>query len=76
MERKRGKKIARAEIGRGAKGENRVVDGNKNDGEDYFRAMRFEFQRSVAGRSGGTRWFIPIVKCDGNVPPSPPSMRK
>lgn len=54
MERKRRKKIARAgEIGRGAKGENRVVDGNKNDGEDYFRAMRFEFQRSGRGKGGG-----------------------
>lgn len=30
--------------------------------------MRFESQRSGGGTA---RWFIPVVKCDGNVPPPP-----
>lgn len=74
MEGKRRRKIARAveaEIGSAQK-EKTVVDGNKNDGEDYFRAMRFE---SPTIRDREQRWFTPAVKCGGNVS-SPPPLRE
>lgn len=62
MGRKRKKKIARVgdEIG-SAQEEKTMVDGN--DEEDYFRAMWFESQRSGEQPC----WFIPVVKCGGNV---------
>lgn len=58
----------------GAKGENRVADGNKNDGEDYFRVRCGSNSnvRRAGERRENSRWFIPAVKCDGNV--SPPSL--